>query len=273
MCPCDEYKALLEQCQYELRQAKEYIVLLENKLLISGNKQAVLEGEIQGFRDSSDVKETADRILQHDLRGALVASASLPRILLDNEELSDAQREILTMIQNSGKSMLEILDSSIGLYRLEEGKYIFIPESVNILDLLESTISRLEHSGAICKNEIIIQKLDISVFVSGDVQLLHRAFFNILLNALEASPCNAPIYISINRNEYCDIEIRNSGEVPVEIRNIFFDKFVTQGKKQGTGLGTYSAKLMIEAQHGNISVDSSEPGVTRVIVSLPIAEV
>ena len=43
------------------------------------------------------------------------------------------------------------------------------------------------------------------------------------------------------------IRIHNRGEVPVEIRDRFFDKFVTSGKRKGSGLGTYTARLMAEA--------------------------
>ena len=41
------------------------------------------------------------------------------------------------------------------------------------------------------------------------------------------------------------------------------------GKKGGTGLGTYSAKLMIETMGGSIRLDCTAPGETTVVVSLP----
>ena len=271
MWSCDEYKAFSKQCQKELKQAKEYIALLESKLVICGKKQTALEDEIQGYKESSDVKDIADRILQHDLRGALVASASLPRILLGSDMLTDAQREILTMIEKAGNNMLEILDSNLLLYRLEEGNYAFSPENLNMLDVLNSVVLGLKQRGKIHGNDIVVESSGECAFVEGDKQLLSRAFSNILLNAIEASTENVPIYIVISADERCNVQIRNSGEVPVGIRSEFFNKFITHGKKEGTGLGTYSAKLMIEAQHGDIALDSSGPGVTTINVSLPIA--
>ena len=62
----------------------------------------------------------------------------------------------------------------------------------------------------------------------------------------------------------------NSGAVPAAIRARFFDKFVTQGKDGGTGLGTYSAKLLTEAQHGSISLEVSDAdNRTTITVELP----
>ncbi len=167
--------------------------------------------------------------------------------------------------------MLEILDSNLLLYRLEEGKYVFSPENLNILDVLNSVVLGLKQRGETYGNDIVVESSSECTFVEGEKQLLNRVFSNILLNAIEASAENVPIFITISADERCNVQIRNSGEVPVGIRDDFFNKFITHGKKEGTGLGTYSAKLMIEAQHGDITLDSSGPGVTTINVSLPIA--
>ena len=57
--------------------------------------------------------------------------------------------------------------------------------------------------------------------------------------------------------------------MPVKIRKQFFDKYATFGKKHGTGLGTYSARLMVEAQKGEISMETSEEQGTTITVTLP----
>ena len=54
------------------------------------------------------------------------------------------------------------------------------------------------------------------------------------------------------------IAIHNKGAVPQPIRNKFFDKYQTYGKKKGTGLGTYSAKLMVDVMGYDIAMETSE---------------
>lgn len=54
----------------------------------------------------------------------------------------------------------------------------------------------------------------------------------------------------ITRGENLKVILENQGVVPAEIRESFFEKFATAGKPGGTGLGTYSAKLLTEAQGG-----------------------
>ena len=63
--------------------------------------------------------------------------------------------------------------------------------------------------------------------------------------------------------------MRNEGAVSKEIRDRFFGKYVTVGKTKGTGLGTYSAKLIAEAQQGSIQLDCSVEGWGTVVLSLP----
>jgi two-component system sensor histidine kinase/response regulator len=46
------------------------------------------------------------------------------------------------------------------------------------------------------------------------------------------------------------ITVENKGTVPLEIRQTFFDKFVTHGKDGGSGVGTYSARMLAKAQGG-----------------------
>ena len=65
-------------------------------------------------------------------------------------------------------------------------------------------------------------------------------------------------------------EVKNHGAVPKAIRDRFFEKYVTHGKRDGTGLGTYSARLLTEAQHGSIRCEVSDTDDTTVVtVRLP----
>ena len=99
--------------------------------------------------------------------------------------------------------------------------------------------------------------------------LFFSMFSNLLKNAVEASPPGGDIRISLKEAADCRIEIRNQGEIPVEIRPRFFTKYATHGKKAGTGLGAYSAKLMARTLGGELSFTSSPEDGTSLLFSLP----
>ena len=104
----------------------------------------------------------------------------------------------------------------------------------------------------------------------GDPHLLRTALQNLLVNALEASPPEAKVVIEITSNKNCIIKITNNGVVPVEIRDTFFDKYSTSGKFNGTGIGTYSARMMVKAMGGDITMSTSDDdNQTVVTVRMP----
>jgi len=107
----------------------------------------------------------------------------------------------------------------------------------------------------------------------GEESLIQDMFTNILKNALEASPDQKTVTITcIFTEKDLHILVHNHGIVPESIRHNFFEKYITFGKSCGTGLGTYSAKLIAEAHGGQISFSTSEKDGTTVIISLPIPE-
>ncbi|MBT7891435.1 MAG: ATP-binding protein, partial [Deltaproteobacteria bacterium] len=92
---------------------------------------------------------------------------------------------------------------------------------------------------------------------------------NLIKNAVEASPEGESISINVDKKESAIVSIHNKGVVPEEIGDKFFEKFTTSGKTTGTGLGTYSAKLIAEFQKGQIGMTTSEEHGTTITIRLP----
>jgi two-component system, NtrC family, sensor histidine kinase PilS len=120
------------------------------------------------------------------------------------------------------------------------------------------------------------------LLVEGDEDLLHRAIFNITLNAVQAAPANTgsvtvelsklsleqiptgvPIEVSAVALRISD----NGPGIPIEMRERVFDPFFTT-KVGGTGLGLPIVHRAIEAHRGFVFLDSSPKG-TRFTVLLP----
>jgi two-component system, NtrC family, sensor histidine kinase PilS len=119
------------------------------------------------------------------------------------------------------------------------------------------------------------------LMVEGDEDLLHRAMFNLILNAIQASNTggrvrvelvalgvdDAPAGMTFDRG---GVAIRVSDEgpgIPPEIRDRLFDPFFTT-KQGGSGLGLPIVHRAIEAHRGFVFVDTDSRG-TRVTVLLP----
>ena len=92
---------------------------------------------------------------------------------------------------------------------------------------------------------------------------------NIIKNAVEASPTGEEVEVAMISEESAIIGIHNAGAVPIDIRETFFDKYTTSGKPGGTGLGTYSGKLIAQTLGGNIKLETSDEAGTTITIVLP----
>ena len=101
--------------------------------------------------------------------------------------------------------------------------------------------------------------------LQGEEELLYTLLSNLITNAVEASPDGARVVVDLSRTQHACIKITNNGAVPVEMRKDFFKKYKTHGKKRGTGLGTYSAKLIADTMGYSLRMDTSDTEDTTTV--------
>lgn len=95
---------------------------------------------------------------------------------------------------------------------------------------------------------------------------------NLLKNAIEASSRGDVVRVIVTRKNRINLMVQNEGLIPPELETSFFEKYATHGKEKGTGLGTYSARLMTEVQGGRIRHTSKKGQGTVIHVELPAAQ-
>jgi signal transduction histidine kinase len=104
----------------------------------------------------------------------------------------------------------------------------------------------------------------------GEELLCHSMLGNLIANAVEASPEGGSLQVELSRQEGgVLLVVRNHGVVPQDMRQRFFEKYATSGKTRGTGLGTYSARLIAQAHGGDISMRTDDAAGTAVTITLP----
>lgn len=115
----------------------------------------------------------------------------------------------------------------------------------------------------------------------GDEDLLHRAVFNIVLNAIQASPDGGKVRVELTEmsgdqlprgvlfpDDAIALHVIDEGPgIPADLRDRVFDPFFTT-KSGGTGLGLPIVHRAVDAHRGVVLVDSSASG-TRFSVLLP----
>ncbi|WP_179958307.1 response regulator [Chitinimonas arctica] len=223
--------------------------------------------------DNARLREDIERITHHDLKNPISAISHTAELLLLESDWPDTQRERLQLLDGAARQALDLVTLSLTLYKIEQGQFRLESARINLGRLLETVVQEIKVQFAWKPVEI---RLDIPVAQSalGENALCRSVFANLLKNAVEASPDETEVHVQLLRaGGECTITLRNHGVVPLLIREHFFDKYVSHGKSDGTGLGSYSAKLLTEAQGGRISLACDDDAAqTCLTVYLPAAD-
>ena len=106
--------------------------------------------------------------------------------------------------------------------------------------------------------------------IDADADLLHKAFQNLVLNALDAMPAGGTLTLrTFERERNIRIEVADTGKglTPEECSRLFTPYYTT--KQQGTGLGLAIVQAVVSDHHGTISVTSDEGRGTSFKMELP----
>ncbi|MBF0184942.1 MAG: HAMP domain-containing histidine kinase [Magnetococcales bacterium] len=262
---------LVRQLVESERQLNEY---KEN--LLQANE--TLERQYRALIEAEKLKQDVELITRHDMKSPLNGVIGFADLLLSTTLSAEQEKHVKT-IRKSGVTVLHMINLSLGLYRMEQGIYQLDAVEIDLLPIIQSV--RNDATALIAGNRLILETriqgkpvvASNSFFIRGEEVLCYSMLANLIKNALEASPEGGVVTIDMEGQEDRGVvRIRNQGAVPKEIRGSFFEKYATSGKSSGTGLGTYSAKLIVETMGGTIQMNSSDDGWTEVTIVVPIGE-
>ncbi|MFO7802572.1 MAG: response regulator [Desulfovermiculus sp.] len=232
------------------------------------NYVAVKE-DISARKDLEQLKEDVERIMRHDLKTPLNGIMGVPAAMLGDDNLTDEQIEMLDMIKESGRRMLRMIDMSLDLFKMETGEYIYNPRQVDASALVQAVLNDVAPAFKVKSIQVVIntnqQQENSQLWIKAEEQLLYGILCNLVKNAFEASPEGEQVQIELMDLPCPAISIKNRGVVPEPIRKHFFQKYKTFGKKSGTGLGTYSAKLMANTMGYDLELDISDSRDTTTL--------
>jgi signal transduction histidine kinase len=240
------------------------------------NRELVVQNKV--LQENVSLLEQIEQIARHDLKSPLTIFMNASSFMEQEKNLTPQQHDFLRLLDTSALKMLNMINRSLDLSKMERGQYAVSSVPIDMGKLIREVWIELEslaekHSVAcvILLNGRRMGDSD-SFPIHGDHILLSTIVSNLLKNAIEASPEGETVVISLMTQDPFSIEIRNKGVIPPEINSRFFERYATAGKTAGTGLGCYSARLMARTLGGDIRfVTDSETG-TVLTVSIPLRE-
>ncbi len=237
-----------QNIEYTMRTIREMVKDYREKLKNVEER----EKELKQRLFLSNLGENVSQVL-HEIRNATGAIFGFGK-LVENEEI---KRGILEETSRLNDFSMNLLSLS-GPLKLEI-------EDVNLKDLVNEVIRRLEH-----KNVDIKTYMPDDIRLKADGELLGRAIYNILDNALDACKEKGHIVVSVEKKKKSiNILIEDTG-VGMDKRTLssIFDLFFSK-KDGGVGVGMAVAKRIIESHNGDIEVKSKPGKGSKFLITLP----
>ncbi|WP_242913312.1 ATP-binding protein [Brevundimonas pishanensis] len=262
-------------------------MLREERIIAFQEHQTHLIAELEAARDKADAANTAKSsflgVISHELRTPMNGVLGAAQ-LLSASRLDAQQREMLSIIRNSGDSLLSLLNDILDLTKIEAGKMSF--EVVDIdLDALHRRLLSPFEAQARAKGLVITPVFsgEVPAIVRGDPLRVSQILSNLLSNAVKFTDKGEIRYgvfgrrIADNRVAFeFSVEDSGAGIAPDDLQRLFqpftqIDNSSTR-KYGGTGLGLTISRRLANIMQGDIHV-VSEVGVGSTFTFMVEAEV
>jgi PAS domain S-box-containing protein len=232
-------------------------------------------GDISERKKAEALRTDVESVVRHDLKSPLGSVQNAMELLELMGPLSREQAQVVNEVRILTRRMQDLISLSLDLHAMEAGAFSPSLGPVDLCEVVEAQRLELRTlvEGKGLKLSLVSECPQGPFFVNGERRLLDAVFSNLLKNAAEASPEGGEITVRLeNEGPLAEVFIHNRGEVPKSIRERFFEKYATSGKPHGTGIGTYSARLMARTMGGTLSLNTEEPGCTTLILRLPTGD-
>lgn len=215
-------------------------------------------------------------ILAHDLRAPLNHIISISS-LLDGDGLSDEDRKFMNIIDDSARTMSQMITKILDVNALEQNKSAVLREKVGVRHILADVVNRYRQAASKKMINLDVNYPGTEVIIHTDHLLLFLVLENLLSNAIKFSPQKSVIVIKAEEDERSilfSIQDEGPGFTEEDRQHIFgrFKKLSAQptGGETSTGLGLSIVKKYVNDLGGQVWLES-EPGKGSVFyVSLPL---
>lgn len=205
--------------------------------------------------------------LGHDLKNPITAQIRALELILKGNFgiLNTEQQEILDIVLDSCKYMNAMLTTLLHTYRNNEGAVKLNYEKLDLVMLSRNAIESAQYIAQEKGIALNFISNEPSCIFEGDFVQIRRVITNLISNAIKYAYSHTQINIYVTKTkEYVEFRFENeSPYIPPERQTAIFEQYITYAKEnntQGTGLGLYASKKIIEAHGGELYVKSYEEG-------------
>lgn len=237
---------------------------------------------VSGFNrivDAHRLKSQFISLASHQLRSPLsVLKWTLDAAHHDYQTYSPADFDsLITTLYGATEAMVQLVDSLLNINRIEAGTLVLNKESLAPGELAQKAIQRFQTSAKTNQSAIDLVVADALPNVSGDINRVIEILCILIDNAIRYTPKQGRVTVRLEKKEkdvLFAVEDSGIGIPPKDQRRIFEKFFRAQNasllQSEGTGIGLYIARAVVEGLGGTIGFTSTEGNGSRFFFTLPI---
>ena len=268
-----------KRTEEELRKHREHLEELVNERTNQlKEKTAELEQVNERLKELDRLKSMLLASMSHELRTPLNSIIGFTGILLQgiSGALSDEQKKQLTMVKGSGQHLLALINDLLDVSKIEAGKVEVFLEEFALADVANEVTAAISPTAN--KKELnVVTELQDDIVLLSDRRRIKQVLMNLVSNAVKFTD-QGQVTITGKRldNEQVELEVSDTGIGMKEedIQRLFqpfqqIDESLTK-KHEGTGLGLYMCRKIVDLLHGEIRAESEYGTGTTFTVTLPL---
>lgn len=274
----DELEVLAERFNAMAAALKAERESLENK--VRDRTKALEAAQRLELERQNDVLKLKDEFLfvaAHELRTP-VTSIRWSLESVSDRKMSEDIRQAFEDAMNASKNLSTLVEDLLNMARLDARRIPFKKEFVNLVEAARSALRELEPIASKRKVKLDIEQPEGLVPMAlADERRVNEVLVNLVSNAVKYNRPGGHVTVRISREEpYMRYDVVDDGPgIPQEEQHHLFEKFwraKTASGVEGSGLGLFITKRLVEGMNGVISFESAAGKGTTFTVRLPVAK-
>ena len=251
------------------REETEQVLVRLQELSAERDRMEAEAIEAGALRRSDELKTALLRAVSHDLRTPLTSIIAVGTALNSPTLTGQERQELSEAVVEEGERLSRLVENLLDLSRLESGSAEPRREPIDLAGVLEAARESLGGDAAAVRLGV---DPEIPALVADPVQL-ERAFANLFANGVRHGDGRPVLVRSREVGGRLVVRVVDQGAgIPEQERERIFEPFYRREGSQGSGLGLSIARGFVEANGGELAVESVPGQGSTFVVSFPITK-